>query len=315
MELTIMKDNKYRPKIFIVDNEIEICSLLKDFFDFFEYDSVYETDGEKALANLESIDYDLLFVDLRLNKISGIEILKKSKEIKPLSEVIIVTGYGSEETILQSLQYGASSYIQKPISFSEIKIQTEEAIAKYRFNLKTEEIKNKISSTDPGLEKHFEDIVHLDNLSELLNLTIDINALADSILSGIAKLIPDKYYSFLFFDEINKEMVIHSTTPVNEKTILNIQNEIKIFFEKMANVTIGNTCNVKLSVPDKATGKVAKRSEKVSNIFVPILVENNIQGMLGVSGKKNRKSRVYSRYSSHCFQKNFRCPDKCNPSS
>jgi len=152
-----MLNNEYKPKIFIIDNEIEICNLLRDFFDFIGYDTAYETDGEKALAELESIDYDLLFVDLRLDEISGIEILKKSKEVKPLSEVIVVTGYGSEETILKSLQYGASSYIQKPISFSEIKVQAEEAIAKYRFNLKTEEIKKKISSADPFLEKHFED--------------------------------------------------------------------------------------------------------------------------------------------------------------
>jgi len=286
MELTIMLNNEYKPKIFIIDNEIEICNLLRDFFDFIGYDTAYETDGEKALAELESIDYDLLFVDLRLDEISGIEILKKSKEVKPLSEVIVVTGYGSEETILKSLQYGASSYIQKPISFSEIKVQAEEAIAKYRFNLKTEEIKKKISSADPFLEKHFEDIIHLDNLSELLNLTIDINALADSIVDGIAKLIPDKYYSFLFFDEINKEMVIHSFKPVSKKTLLSIQNEIKSYFEKMANVTIGNTCNIKLSVPDDAPGKATKKIEKLSNIFVPILVENNIHGMLGVSGTK-----------------------------
>ncbi|GAI35666.1 unnamed protein product, partial [marine sediment metagenome] len=74
--------------------------------------------------------------------------------------------------------------------------------------------------------------------------------------------------------------------PVSEKTILNIQNEIKKFFEKIAKVTIGNTCNIKLSVPDDVTGKAAEKSEKLSNIFVPILVENNIHGMLGVSGKK-----------------------------
>ena len=69
------------PKIFIVDNELEICKLLKDFFDFIGYESIYETDGEKAFAELENTDYDLMFVDLMLNTISGIEILKKSKAI------------------------------------------------------------------------------------------------------------------------------------------------------------------------------------------------------------------------------------------
>ena len=133
-----------------------------------------------------------------LDTISGIEILEKSKDIKPLSEVIVITGYGSEKTILQTLWHGASSYIQKPISFSEIKVHTEEALAKLRFNIKTEEIKKKITATDSSLLKHFEDIIGLDKLSEFLNLTIEINSLADSILDGVAELVPLQYYSFLF---------------------------------------------------------------------------------------------------------------------
>ena len=167
--------NTRKPKILIIDNEIEICNLLKDFFDFVGYESSYETNGEKVFKELEQYEYDLLFVDLRLNNITGIDILKKSKQIKPLSEVLIITGYGTEETILQTLQLGAFSYIQKPISFSEIKVQAEEALAKYRFNNRTMEFKSQVSNICENFTKHFDDIVHLDKLSELLNLTIDID--------------------------------------------------------------------------------------------------------------------------------------------
>ncbi len=274
------------PKIFIVDNEIEICKLLKDFFDFIGYESIYETDGEKAFAELENIDYDLMFVDLMLNTISGVEILIKSKDIKPLSEVIVITGYGSEKTILQTLRHGASSYIQKPISFSEIKVQTEEALAKRRFNIKTEEIKKNITAPDSSLLKHFEDIIHLDRLSEFLNLTIEIDSLADSILNGIADLIPGQYYSFLFFDEINKEMVIHSREPLPKNKIEAIQSEIKNYFKKLSSIEIGDTCKVKVSVPPYTNKKVRKKTGKLSSIFVPILIENSIHGLLGVSGEK-----------------------------
>ncbi len=277
---------KKKTKIFIVDNELEICNLLKDFFDFIGYESTCETDGEKAYTELEDIDYDLLFVDLMLDTISGIEILKKSKAIKPLSEVIVITGYGSEETILQTLRLGASSYIQKPISFTEIKIQTEETLAKRRFNIKTEKIKRKIFAADSALLNHFEDIIRLDRLSEFLNLTIEIESLADSILNGIADFIPGKYYSFLFFDEINKEMMIHSRVPVTKKTIENIQIEVKKRFEKLANIKIGDTCKVRLSVTPDNSKKITNQIDKLSSIFVPILIENTIRGLLGVSGKK-----------------------------
>ena len=145
-----------KPKILIVDNEIEICKLFKDFFDFIGYDSTFETDGERILKELDEYDYDLLFLDLKLNTISGIEILKKSKKVHPLSEVIIVTGFGNEETVLQTTQYGAASYIQKPVSFSDIKIQTEEALAKYRFNIKTDKLKKIVDTKNAPLAKHLE---------------------------------------------------------------------------------------------------------------------------------------------------------------
>ena len=62
--------SKKKQKILVVDNEIEICNLFKDFFEFMGYDSLCETDGEKILKELDKFEYNLLFVDLKLNTIS-----------------------------------------------------------------------------------------------------------------------------------------------------------------------------------------------------------------------------------------------------
>lgn len=272
-------------KIFIIDNELEICNLLKDFFDFIGYESRFETDGEKAMEMLEHIEYDIMFVDLRLDPVSGIDILKKSKAVKPLSEVIIVTGFGSEEIIIQTLRYGALTFIEKPISFSEVKVQTEMALARLRFNSKSESIKKLLYSQDTILIKHFEDIIHLDKLSEFINLTIDFDVLADSILLGMSYIIPGHYYSFLFFDEINKEMVISSQKPINKNMVEDITGEIKYYIEKLANVKIDDTCKIRLSIPSDKDKKSTESTTGLIHIFTPIIIENTIHGMLGVSGQ------------------------------
>ncbi len=284
--------NNEKPKILIVDNEIEICKIIRGFFDFIKYESMYETDGEKALDELKNIDYDILFVDLRLDKVSGIEILKKSKSVKPLSEVIVITGFGSDETILQTFQNGASAYIQKPISFTEIKIQTEEALARRRLNIKNEKIKNLIADTDSSMTKHFQDIIQIDKLYEFLNLTIDIDTLIDSILSGIAILVPDNYYSLLLSDNSNKEIAVFLRKNISKDVIDTIQSEIKKHFEKLTNTKIDDFYKVRVSVPTgpddinekKRIGKWDKKS--FSNVFIPILIDNTISGMLGVSGNE-----------------------------
>ena len=272
--------------ILIVDNEIEICNLLKDFFDFIGHESCYETDGRRVLADLESWSYDLMLVDLRLDEVSGIEILKKSKECHPLSEVIVITGYGSEETIRETYRHGAFAYIQKPISFSEIKVQTEEALARMKFNRKTAAIHKLLATADPALSKHFEDIVQLDRLAELLNLTIDIETLSESILAGIADLIPGHYCSFMFFDDINKEMAILSPEMVGEDTIDNIQARVKAHFEKMANVDVGDSYHLRVVLPQAGPAPVRASAVMLEDVFVPILIENTIHGMLGVSREK-----------------------------
>ncbi len=192
-----------KPVILIVDNEVEICRLFRDFFDFMGYQSLIEADGEKALRELETYSYDLLFVDLKLDTVSGVDILKRSKKIHPDAEVVVVTGYGSEETVMRTLLHGAFSYLQKPISFSEIKIQTEQALAKQRFNSKTRELLSTLEAEHPEMVSHLDTILSLDRFSSFVSFSIDINTLADSILSGVSEILPGYCYSFLVFDEID----------------------------------------------------------------------------------------------------------------
>ena len=278
------------PKIFIVDNEIEVCNLLKDFFDFIGYESQFETDGRKAYENIESYEYDVLFVDLRLDSISGIDILKRSKKIKPLSEVIVVTGFGSDETILQTFQYGASAYIQKPISFAEIKVQTEAALARRRLNIKNDRLKQLLDEHDPSMVKHFDDIVQIDKLSEFFNLTIDIEMLVDSILAGIATLIPRQYYTFFLYEEFAKEMVIFSRRGIPREVITGIQRAAKQEFERFSNAPVEDIFKVRLSVPADISDMPdededdSESSDGFESVFVPILIENSVNSIIGVSG-------------------------------
>jgi len=278
--------NDRKPKILIVDNEIEICSLFKDFFDFIGYDSTYETDGEKIIAELGSYEYDLMFVDLKLETVSGIDILKKSKELHPFSEVIVVTGFGSEETVLATLRYGASSYIQKPISFSDIRVQTQEALAKRRFNIMTDSLKKTLRAEDQSLVKHLDTILSLDRLSQFLNLTIDIDMLGDSILHGLADIIPASYYSFFFYDKVNREMVFYSEEPLGKEVVKELGGRIRGGYEKLTNKIVEEDYNVRVSRTSENNGSDdSVNLADLADIHAPILIENTICGVIGVTGE------------------------------
>lgn len=270
------------PVVLVVDNEIEICNLFKDFFDFIGYRAMVDTDGGKVLRELEQYEYDLLFVDLKLDSLSGVEILKKSKVVHPDAEVIVVTGFGSDETVLKTLEYGAFSYIQKPISFSEILIQTEDALAKRRFNEKTSRLRKLVEAHEPSLQKHLENLTNLDHLSTYVSLTIDMESLADSILSGTAGIIPGYHYSFLYFDEINRELVIHSEKSVDKSLAEQIESQIRGYFQGLLNRELTESYNVRIS--RSAEPESTPSPQKIlSSFFVPIQVDNAVRGALGVT--------------------------------
>jgi len=281
------------PKILIVDNELEICNLFKDFFDFIGYESSFETDGQIILDDLENREYDILFVDLKLPTISGIDILRKSKQVHPLSEVIVVTGFGSEETVLTTYQSGASSYIQKPISFSDIRIQTEQALSRRRFNIITHRLCEAVSG-DPVLKKHLEMMNHLERMSKFLSLTIDIDMLGDAILNGLASLLDTRYFTFLFYDKINSEIIVYSADPLSDKKVTALEAKTKNAFETFISKSILETFTVRISRSSQVDPALDDEiDENLPQLFVPILIDNTVKGVIGLVGFEEERRIHY----------------------
>ena len=90
--------------------------------------SVFEAaNGGDALRTLENEAIHLVISDIKLGDISGVEVLRKAKEINSETEVILMTAYGTLETALQALQLGAFDYIQKPFDLGHLKHRVETA--------------------------------------------------------------------------------------------------------------------------------------------------------------------------------------------
>ena len=107
-----MNSRKY--KLLIVDDEKTILELLSDFFKKFGYDVTVTDDPFKAVKIIENGDANIVLTDIKMPKMSGIELLKKIKVINGLVQVIIMTGYGSLENTVECLEMGANDYLLKP---------------------------------------------------------------------------------------------------------------------------------------------------------------------------------------------------------
>ncbi len=109
-------------KILIVDDEPFICENLKRILEEEGYHTVVAQAGKRAMECLLEEAIDLVFLDLNLPDISGLEVLKQIKELDPELLVIVITGYASVESAVEALKLGAYDYIKKPFKADVIKL-------------------------------------------------------------------------------------------------------------------------------------------------------------------------------------------------
>ncbi|MBP7215830.1 MAG: response regulator [Candidatus Omnitrophica bacterium] len=108
-------------KVLIVDDEAPVRSLFEDLLKKEKCDVKAVASGEEAVDLVTNEDFDVVLLDIKLTGISGLETLKKIKELKPTTMVIMITGFGYDESLItKSKELGCSGYIGKNMPISQI---------------------------------------------------------------------------------------------------------------------------------------------------------------------------------------------------
>jgi len=102
-------------KILIIDDEKPTLSMFKLFLAAYGYDVYTAEDGEKGLAVFHEIAPEIVFTDIKMPGIDGLEVLRRIRETKISSQVIIITGHGDMEKAMEALDLDASDFINKPV--------------------------------------------------------------------------------------------------------------------------------------------------------------------------------------------------------
>jgi DNA-binding NtrC family response regulator len=118
-----------RPRILIMEDEPSLAEGLKMVLLEQGYRVRLADTGLRALGSLTGRDYDLLVMDLRLPDMEGMEVLRLIKETKPEIRVIVMTGYASLASAVESMKLGALEYLLKPFTEDEFKAAVEKAVA------------------------------------------------------------------------------------------------------------------------------------------------------------------------------------------
>jgi DNA-binding response OmpR family regulator len=105
-----------KPKLMVVDNELDICNFVKAFFETRGFLVVTALNGDDAMSKLVQENPDIVILDVNMRRDGeGIEFLPKMKAALPSAKVLMVTGVNDEDTINTAKKLGADDYITKPL--------------------------------------------------------------------------------------------------------------------------------------------------------------------------------------------------------
>ncbi|OGQ97881.1 MAG: endopeptidase La [Deltaproteobacteria bacterium RIFOXYD12_FULL_57_12] len=119
-----------RPRILVVDDEEVARRNLSHILQKEDYEVEVAVDGEDACRKLETTQFDVVFCDLKMPKVSGLDVLEQTRIKCPDTPVVIITGFASVDTAVQSLRKGAYHYIAKPFKLDEVRATAREALMK-----------------------------------------------------------------------------------------------------------------------------------------------------------------------------------------
>src|SRR5690242_6586392 len=119
-------------KVLIVDDQRNMRSTLSIMLRDAGYDVLEATDGDHASDLLGGDTFDLVLTDLKMGATDGIQVLRHAREVAPLTEVIVMTAYGTIESAVEAMRLGAHDYIQKPFTEQELLLKVQKAMERRR---------------------------------------------------------------------------------------------------------------------------------------------------------------------------------------
>jgi DNA-binding NtrC family response regulator len=134
-------------RILIIDDEQAIASSLKEILEYEGYEVNLAEDGLKGITMAVDGNYDIIFCDIKMPKMDGLEVLEKLKEKEVDSSVIMISGHGSIDTAVDALKKGAFDFIQKPLDLNRILVTVRNAADRSNLVEETKVLRRKVSKS------------------------------------------------------------------------------------------------------------------------------------------------------------------------
>ena len=146
---------KVKNTILVVDDDLAHRTMLRTLLSGWGYDVAEADDGQSAIEAVRQKPFDLILMDIRMVRVSGLEALAEIKKLNPAIPVVIMTAYASVETAVKALKEGAYDYLTKPLDFDELKFTIERAMEHTRLKKENRHLRESCAVSHDKAEASF----------------------------------------------------------------------------------------------------------------------------------------------------------------
>lgn len=109
-----------KTRVLLVDDEKDFVEALAQRLEIREFDITTAFHGDEALAQIQERDFDVVILDVLMPGKDGVEVLREIKNLKPLTQVIMLTGQSTVDTAIEGMKLGAYDYLMKPTDAGDL---------------------------------------------------------------------------------------------------------------------------------------------------------------------------------------------------
>ena len=279
-------------KILYVEDDINLSKEMQDVFNNF-FEKIYiALDGEEALELYKKEKFDIVFSDIKMPKMDGIELSKQIKDINPSQEIVIISAYNDADRLFSLIKIGVSDFILKPIDFDQLLSVLYKVSKNIYYRKKDEEyIINKTrwaqigEMIDMTAHQWLQYLHFLGIKTEMIKLENDMNVLTKEKINK-------------YMDECNQEIETLGEVLNEFRTFLNKNEKEKILLKDIINSCIilmkdyllKNQIDVSIQIDDIIL-------DIYSNQFKQVIL-NILSNMVDVFNERNienRKIKIYNK--------------------
>ncbi|PLW99584.1 MAG: DNA-binding response regulator [Marinilabiliales bacterium] len=224
--------------VLILDDEVNFTEELQEYLEIKDFEAFTANTPAEGFKILQKKTIDLMILDVRLPGMSGIEILKDVKQTYPDMEVIIVSGHGDMDTVIQAMRNGAIDYLRKPFRHLDIQIAIERTQKYLKLFHKYKEMKNRSSLISLDLEQRIQRnfIGESKIIKEVLNLAITASQYpyTNVLITGESGTGKENVARIIHYSSPNKE---NAFVAVNSSAVPETLLESEFFGHKKGSFT------------------------------------------------------------------------------